>query len=73
MPFFDKDDADGNTNWLKSPDKIWVWFVLTVPSTALCFWVFFSWSKREAARKAAATQDLEMQLQNPTTTTLPRN
>ena len=56
MPFL------GDNQWMSGADKIWVWLVLTIPTTMLCFWVYLAWSRRESGRKARTTRgDLEMQ------------
>ncbi|KAI1635373.1 hypothetical protein F4809DRAFT_614503 [Biscogniauxia mediterranea] len=42
MPFFDND-------YMSDPAKVWIWIILTVPSTAVAFYVFRHIIKRDAA------------------------
>ena len=53
MPFF------VNNGWMQSIDKLWLWFVLTVPSTTLCFTFYFIWNRNESRRKRASYDDDE--------------
>jgi hypothetical protein len=59
MPFF-----TGNS-WIGSANKIWVWVVLTVPSTGLAFMFYVYWRRREMARKAE-NDDIELDDNTPT-------
>jgi hypothetical protein len=45
MPFF-----TSNT-YLSHASRLWIWVVLTMLSTGICFVIYFQWSKNEAKRK----------------------
>jgi hypothetical protein len=64
MPFFDNDE------YMSSPDRIWIWVVLTIPSTAFAFLLYFritgrhkrqADSQRSQASTQASTQDVPLQ------------
>ncbi|KAF2250075.1 hypothetical protein BU26DRAFT_518529 [Trematosphaeria pertusa] len=48
MPFFD-DNA-----WLAQTSRLWVWLILTIPSTLLAFAFYMYWRKREERRRSDA-------------------
>ena len=53
MPFFN------NSAWSHTAGKVWVWIVLTVPSTVLCFWFYYTRIRKESRGRKLA--DGEMQ------------
>ncbi|KAF2678699.1 hypothetical protein K458DRAFT_348121 [Lentithecium fluviatile CBS 122367] len=56
MPFFSED------SFLKGPHKIWIWVILTLPATLLCFGFYFLWSRSQTRRRAHRVEadDFEM-------------
>ncbi|KAH8890696.1 hypothetical protein GQ53DRAFT_794693 [Thozetella sp. PMI_491] len=59
MPFF-----TGESSPLSKPDLVWVWVVLTVPATIVCFGFYLSWKQRETRRRAEyiSSDDVESSL-----------
>ena len=49
MPFFEND--------LKQVSRLWLWVVLTVPSTMIAF-IFYFW--RQSRDNAKSTEDIEL-------------
>jgi hypothetical protein len=54
MPFFAMDHWMGNTN------KFWVWAVLTIPSTTLCFMFYMFWGRKESKKRREPLDEEEM-------------
>lgn len=50
MPFFNQEA------WLSDPAKIWLWVVLTIPTTALSAFVYFLFTRKELKRNAQSSQ-----------------
>lgn len=46
MPFF------AESPWMQSVNRLWLWALLTAPSTMLCFLFYTYWSRNETKRKA---------------------
>ena len=44
---------------MQSVSKFWLWIVLTVPATTLCFTFYFIWNRREENRKRKPLDDDE--------------
>ena len=42
MPFFT------NNKWIADANRIWVWILLTVPSTTLAFLFYMLWKRKES-------------------------
>jgi hypothetical protein len=53
MPFF------STNRWTNDTGKIWIWIVLTVPSTVVAFLFYILWKRREDGRRPAF-EDEEM-------------
>lgn len=56
MPFFENED------YMRDVSRFWIWAVLTVPSTAILFFVFIWWRTRRLnrlAHKAKNSRDRE--------------
>ncbi|KAH7157288.1 hypothetical protein B0J13DRAFT_167676 [Dactylonectria estremocensis] len=59
MPFF-----TGESSPFNRPDLIWVWVVLTVPATIICFGFYLSWKQRETRRREqrVSSEDIELSM-----------
>ncbi|KIX09412.1 uncharacterized protein Z518_00492 [Rhinocladiella mackenziei CBS 650.93] len=64
MPFFT------DTAYLSHASRLWIWVALTVPSTAICFFFYFEWSKKESKRKRESIQKDEELVNTAMTPTL---
>lgn len=54
MPFF------ATNKYLTDDQQVWVWVVLTVPSTCIAYAFYHFWRKREGSKPAEKDLDLEM-------------
>ncbi|KAL9116047.1 MAG: hypothetical protein Q9227_000415 [Pyrenula ochraceoflavens] len=54
MPFF------ATNKYLTNDQQVWVWVVLTVPSTGIAYAFYHFWRKREVDKPAEKRRDLEM-------------
>ncbi|RYP11601.1 hypothetical protein DL766_010026 [Monosporascus sp. MC13-8B] len=52
IPFF------GENEWMNDSSKVWLWVVLTIPSTAILFLVYW-WRKRQGLRTSRQEEELE--------------
>lgn len=54
MPFF------ANNKYMTDYRRVWIWAVLTVPSTTVAYAFYHFWRKREGKKKPKMGEDLEM-------------
>ncbi|RYP44186.1 hypothetical protein DL768_009334 [Monosporascus sp. mg162] len=52
LPFFGEDD------WMNDTSQVWLWIVLTIPSTAILFLIYW-WRKRQELRASRQEEELE--------------
>lgn len=45
MPFF------SNSSYLSTPQRFWIWLLLTIPSTAIAFSIYWAVTQRQKRRK----------------------
>ncbi|RFU25086.1 hypothetical protein B7463_g11250, partial [Scytalidium lignicola] len=53
MPFF------ADTHWMQEMNRLWVWIVLTVPATTLCFIYYMIWTRNESRQIKKTAKDEE--------------
>lgn len=53
MPFF------ATNEYLNDGRRVWIWFVLTIPTTGIAYAIYYFWSQREGTRKPDIAQDIE--------------
>lgn len=55
MPFFSQQE------WLNDPARMWLWVVLTVPSTALAVFVYLLFTRKELKPRNQDNEEDEME------------
>jgi hypothetical protein len=53
MPFFTQ------TPWIEHAGRIWLWVILTIPSTILAFLFYIYWKRRQWRVKTPPGKDVE--------------
>ncbi|OCK94766.1 uncharacterized protein K441DRAFT_659661 [Cenococcum geophilum 1.58] len=47
-------------HWMSNTNKFWVWAVLTIPSTTLCFMFYIFWGQKESKKRREPLDEEEM-------------